>query len=716
MSKNKTLQILEGSHAIALTIKNIAPAVISAYPITPQTHIVEDLAKFKAEGLANYEYVRAESEFAAASIILGASASGVRTYSATSSQGLLLMTEVVFNMAGLRLPIVMTCANRAVSAPINIWCFRDDTKILMADLSYKNINKIKIGDSVLGKDRAGNLVYTKVTKLFSRYTDDLVRLKTTETEIYCTPEHKFYYHSGHNHWTKAENLKGKKLHNFGYPDKINDNFKKGWLTGVADGDGSFYHQENRYYFRLKCKDQEMAETFTNWANHFKYPLRNVDYLKNDGYFISILTNTEKTKHLKKFLTRKHNPDFARGYLAGIYDAEGSGPFKVKQAVIYNNNLEIIKAVESYLELIKIKFKTYIDTRRGGQHKNDNYHVKINNVPEFFIKCPPRISRKRDNLLRMTLKSVKSRSGVLEITPVEVKTKVYNIETTANNYIANGFLVHNCDHQDVMVIRDSGWILLFAENHQEAISQHIMAYKIAEATKIPVMVNVDGYIITHSYEPAWIPDKATIQKYLGKYQPAIGTYLNPKKPITIGAFAPPDHYMEIRQELHEDLVASQKVINAEYFNYQKMFETETKKNKLEDNGLLEYSGPQKPQAILVTMGSVLGTIRTVIKENNLEKKIGILKIRTYRPFPKEAIAKVILRTTKIAVIEKALSLGQEGPLTSDIKSLLSDKKSKVNVQNYIVGLGGRDISRGVIKKIINDTMKAVQKPQSKFINN
>ena len=120
-------QILEGSRAIALTIKNIKPAVVSAYPITPQTHIVEDLAKFKADGDADYEYVRAESEFAAASIVAGASATGVRTYTATSSQGLLLMTEVLFNIAGMRLPVVLTCANRAVSGPISIWNDQQDS-------------------------------------------------------------------------------------------------------------------------------------------------------------------------------------------------------------------------------------------------------------------------------------------------------------------------------------------------------------------------------------------------------------------------------------------------------------------------------------------------------------------------------------------------------------------------------------------------------------
>ena len=119
-------QLLEGSQAIAQVVNRCKPGVISAYPITPQTHIVEDLAKIKAEGEGDYEFVKAESEFSAASIVLGASATGVRAYTATTSQGLLLMTEVVYNIAGLGLPVVMTCANRAVGAPINIWNDQQD--------------------------------------------------------------------------------------------------------------------------------------------------------------------------------------------------------------------------------------------------------------------------------------------------------------------------------------------------------------------------------------------------------------------------------------------------------------------------------------------------------------------------------------------------------------------------------------------------------------
>jgi len=368
-------QILEGSNAIAQTIKNIRPAVVSAYPITPQTHIVEDLAQFKADGQADYEYVRAESEFAAASIVAGASAAGVRVYSATSSQGLLLMAEVIYNIAGLRLPVVMTCANRAVSAPINIW--------------------------------------------------------------------------------------------------------------------------------------------------------------NDA-------------------------------------------------------------------------------------------------------------------------------------------------------------------QDVMAIRDAGWILLFAENHQEAVDQHIMAFKIAEQLKLPVMVNVDGFVMTHTYEPVTIPTAEQIKKYLPDYKPEPGQYLDPANPVTLGPLATPAHYLEIRQELHEDLTASLKDIDKEYKKYNSLIGNLNKKN---DNGLLEYVGSDKPETILVAMGSAIGTIKEAVSP--LIKGaggIGILKIKCFRPFPAEAILKIIKPAKNIAVIDKAITLGQIGPLASDLKAAAQGKIS-ANIGSFIMGLGGRDITTEMIKKIL-----------------
>jgi len=119
--------ILEGSRAIAEAVKACKPDVIAAYPITPQTHIVEDLAKFVADGDMDSEYIMVESEFAAASAVQGSSAAGSRTYTATSSQGLFLMFEPLWASSGMRLPIVMTVANRSVSAPISIWNDQQDT-------------------------------------------------------------------------------------------------------------------------------------------------------------------------------------------------------------------------------------------------------------------------------------------------------------------------------------------------------------------------------------------------------------------------------------------------------------------------------------------------------------------------------------------------------------------------------------------------------------
>lgn len=700
MKKNKR-QLLEGSQAIALTIKAIRPQVVSAYPITPQTHIVEDLAKFKADGQESYEYVRAESEFAAASIVLGASATGVRTYCATSSQGLLLMAEVVYNMSGMRLPVVMTVANRAISAPINIWCFTKETDVLMADLTYKPIAKIKIGEKILGKDKNGQLVYSKVTKLFSRQAENLVKIKTKEAEITCTPEHQFYYHNGYNHYTKAANLKGKKLHYFGYNLEINNEFKRGWLAGVADGDGSFSlnnKNENNQTFRLKCKDEEMAKTFILWANHFGFPVRNYRGMEKFGYFTAIMTLTKKVKSLKKFLNKKNNKDFARGYLAGIYDAEGSGPRKVKQATIYNNDKNIIETVTCYLELLNLDFKVYVDARRGGFHKNDNFQVKINSVPEFFIKCTPRILRKRADILKMSLKSIKSRAEVVDVTPIAKKTIVYNLETETNNYIADGLLVHNCDHSDIMSVTGSGWIQLFAETHQEAINQHVVAYKVAESLSLPVFVNVDGFIMTHSYEGCEIPETKLIKKFLPDYKAKKGEFLDPKNPITMGMLAGPQYYSDFRTELQNDLKASTKVIEKEYAAWKKIFNTEKKEAAVRiDNGLIEYYGPKNPKTVLVCLGTVAGTIKQVIDNAGAKNSTGLLKIRCYRPFPAEQIKKALSGVKQVISIEKTYGLGYLPPLHLDLAAALYG--SKIKLSSKTVGLGGQDITEAEISKII-----------------
>ncbi len=367
-------KILEGSRAIAETVNNCGVAVVSAYPITPQTHIVEELAKIKADGQGNFEYVRAESEFAAISIVLGAAATGVRTYTATSAQGLLLMTEVLFNVAGMRLPVVMTDANRAISAPINIWN---------------------------------------------------------------------------------------------------------------------------------------------------------------------------------------------------------------------------------------------------------------------------------------------------------------------------------DQQDAMTMRDSGWLMVYGETVQETCDLHILAYKIAEATLIPAMVNLDGFVLTHVVEPVEIEDAKKIKIFLSAWKPT--EILDVKKPLTLGAFVTPAHYMEIRKELHDDIVAAKKLMTKEMVNFKKIFG-----RKL---SLCEYGGAKDAGTVIVAMGSVLGTIREAVEThcNASLRNAGILKITSLRPFPDEEIIKLIGSKKNIIVIDKSISLGTEGILATEIRRVLYGK-SKARITSVIMGLGGRDITMEMIGKAVEESKK------------
>ncbi|MFA4834080.1 MAG: pyruvate ferredoxin oxidoreductase, partial [Patescibacteria group bacterium] len=161
------------------------------------------------------------------------------------------------------------------------------------------------------------------------------------------------------------------------------------------------------------------------------------------------------------------------------------------------------------------------------------------------------------------------------------------------------------------------------------------------------------------------------------------------------------------DLHDDLISSLEVINEEYIKYNKVIQnSKFKIQNSTNNGLVEYYGPKNPKIILVAMGSVVGTIKEATDEHNssfLNSKVGILKIKTFRPFPAEEIIKTIKPAKYIAVIDKSISLGYIGPLAADLKAA-AQGKVKSKIQSFIVGLGGRDITKEIIKKIISEVKK------------
>lgn len=365
-------EFLEGSQAVAEAVKLCKPGVISAYPITPQTHIVEELARMVADGELHSQFVNVESEHSAASVVLGAVATGVRAYTASSSQGLIYMAEVLFNIAGMRLPVVLTCANRAVSAPINIWN---------------------------------------------------------------------------------------------------------------------------------------------------------------------------------------------------------------------------------------------------------------------------------------------------------------------------------DQQDSVSMRDTGWIQLYAENVQEVVDLHFIAYRLGEdkSMMLPVMVCMDGYILTHGIETVDIPTQEEVDKFLPAYTPLYK--LDPDNPLTLGPIVDPEYYMETRyaiQETHKEALELIPQINAEF---SKVFGRQYQ-------GLIEEYRTKDAGWVIVAMGSVCGTIKDVVDELRTKgKKVGLLKIITYRPFPQQEIYEALKSSPKVAVLDRALSLGSFAPLAAEIKATFFNKKKKPQViSSFIVGLGGRDITKDSIKEI------------------
>ncbi|ADC65062.1 pyruvate flavodoxin/ferredoxin oxidoreductase domain protein [Ferroglobus placidus DSM 10642] len=378
-------RVVRGFYAIAEAVRLCRPNVICAYPITPQTEIVENLAEMYANGELDAEYITAESEFAAASIVLGASAAGARVFTATSSQGLLLMTEVLFNAAGMRLPIVMVVANRSVSAPLSIWN---------------------------------------------------------------------------------------------------------------------------------------------------------------------------------------------------------------------------------------------------------------------------------------------------------------------------------DHQDSMTVRDAGIIQMHAENNQEAHDLIPLAYKVAEDKRVllPFILNVDGFKLTHAYEPVDLLSQEVVDSFLPPYDPVVK--LSTEKPVAMGCYAPPPYYMEFRVAMEYAMERAKKVMEEAFKEWSEIIGRDYGSH-------VSAEHCEDAEVVAIAMGSLVGLVRDVVEEMRKEgKKVGLLKIRTFRPFPAEEVREALKNANKVIIFERSLSIGSDPPVTLEVKSALFGSSSP-EIHSVVIGLGGRDIPREQIVKVISEVYEGKVKPGKRY---
>jgi pyruvate ferredoxin oxidoreductase alpha subunit len=282
-----------------------------------------------------------------------------------------------------------------------------------------------------------------------------------------------------------------------------------------------------------------------------------------------------------------------------------------------------------------------------------------------------------------------------------------IMTTAARAISAPINIWN-DHQDVVSLRDSGWLQFHAEDLQETVDFHLLAYRLGEdkSVMLPVMVVMDGFVLTHGVETVDMPSQEQVDKYLPPYKAPYK--LDVEKPMTLGPLVDPEYYMEARYALQKTLEEALVMIPKLTAEFSKQFGRS-------HNGLIEEYCTKDAERVIVAMGSVCGTIREVVDELRAKgKKVGLLKITCFRPFPAQAIYEALKGVPKVGVVDRALSLGSFTPLSAEIKAVFFAKAKKPEaISSFVVGLGGRDITKDSIKEIFR--LLTGKEKQAEFID-
>ncbi|WP_084207436.1 2-oxoacid:acceptor oxidoreductase family protein [Sulfuritalea hydrogenivorans] len=256
-----------------------------------------------------------------------------------------------------------------------------------------------------------------------------------------------------------------------------------------------------------------------------------------------------------------------------------------------------------------------------------------------------------------------------------------VMTVANRAIGSPINIWN-DHSDALSQRDSGWLQLFAETNQEALDLHIQAFRLAEELSLPVMVCMDGFILTHAYERVDMPTQEQVDAYLPQYEPR--QVLDPSEPVSIGAMVGPEAFMEVRYLAHAKQMEALELIPSYAAEFKAVFGRDS-------GGLTHTYRTEDAETIIVAMGSVLGTIKDVIDEmREAGHKIGVLGLTLFRPFPLARVREGLQNAKRVVVLEKSMAVGLGGILSTNVRMALSG----LHMHGYTVvaGLGGRAITK------------------------
>jgi pyruvate ferredoxin oxidoreductase alpha subunit len=274
-----------------------------------------------------------------------------------------------------------------------------------------------------------------------------------------------------------------------------------------------------------------------------------------------------------------------------------------------------------------------------------------------------------------------------------------VMTVANRALGSPINIWN-DHSDTMSQRDSGWIQLYAETNQEALDLHIQAYKLAERVSLPVMVCMDGFILTHAYERVDLPGQEEVDAFLPPYEPR--QVLDPGDPVTIGALVGPEAFFEVKYLMHAKQMQALDLIPEIAGDFEQAFGRDS-------GGLLSTYRMEDAETVVVAVGSVLGTIKDVVDELREQGvKIGVVGVKCFRPFPRDEVRELLGKAQRIVVLEKAWAIGVGGIVGQNVR--LSLEGLPVKVCDVIAGLGGRPIMkkslRGLFGQALEDELESL----------
>lgn len=273
-----------------------------------------------------------------------------------------------------------------------------------------------------------------------------------------------------------------------------------------------------------------------------------------------------------------------------------------------------------------------------------------------------------------------------------------VMTVANRAIGSPINIWN-DQSDAMSQRDSGWIQLYAQDNQSAADLHILAFRLAEELSLPVMVCMDGFILTHAMEEIDVASREDVAKFLPPFVPRQSLDVN--DPVSIGAMVGPEAFTEVKYLGHFKQIKALEVIPELSKEFMKIF-GRSAGGEHDFNGLLAEYLIDDAEIILVALGSILGTIKDVVdQEREKGIKVGVMGITSFRPFPSDEVRKRLKHGQKIVVVERAFAPGIGGIVSSNIRTALSG--IEIDIRTVVAGLGGRPVTTNTIKDIIEKAL-------------